>query len=210
MSGMAIAGPLASTRALFGFIQVFPQSSIRYGPRCFCDSPSVLPDDIRSVSAAPVTVSETARRTLTSLVADMARLLCFGTLRNAALSCHVPEAHKPVGSRDEHFRSGAVCRLPRRENRERNINRPRPPSEVSSLHKVTSDAITFFPVNTTIDISHRRSPLERLRRCFVGRKETLESKLREGHVDRRAEHRRRAEEAQFSGVGDELEGDEHA
>src|SRR5262249_28386150 len=62
----------------------------------------------------------------------------------------------------------------------------------------------------SIAISHRRSPLERLRRCFVGRKETLESKLREGHVDRRAEHRRRAEEAQFSGVGDELEGDEHA
>jgi hypothetical protein len=91
-----------------------PQSSIRYGPRCFCDSPSVLPGDIRSVSAAPVTVSETARRTLTSLVADMARLLCFGTLRNAALSCHVPEADKRVGSRDEHVRSGAVCRLRRR------------------------------------------------------------------------------------------------
>src|SRR5215831_10324784 len=66
------------------------------------------------------------------------------------------------------------------------------------------------PVNTTIDISHRRSPLERLRCCFVGWKETLESKLREGHVNRRAEHRRRAEEAQFSGVGDELEGDKHA
>jgi hypothetical protein len=70
--------------------------------------------DIRSVSAAPVTVSETARRTLTSLVADMARLLCFGTLRNEALSCHVPEADKRVGSRDEHVRSGAVCRLRRR------------------------------------------------------------------------------------------------
>src|SRR5262249_14516664 len=78
MSCMAIAGTLASTRALFGFIQVFPQSSIRYGPRCFCDSPSVLPGDIRSVSAAPVTVSETARRTLASLVADMVRLLCCG------------------------------------------------------------------------------------------------------------------------------------
>src|SRR5262249_22030662 len=94
MSGMAIAGTLASTRALFGFIQVFPQSSIRYGHRCFCDSPSVLPGDIRSVSAAPVTVSETVRRTLTSLVADMVRLLCFGTLHNAALLCHVPEADK--------------------------------------------------------------------------------------------------------------------
>src|SRR5262245_52706603 len=92
MCVMAIAGTLASTRALFGFIQVFPQSSIRYGPRCFGGSPSVLPGDIRSVSAVPVTVLETVRRTLTSLVADMVRLLCFGTLHNAALSCHVPSA----------------------------------------------------------------------------------------------------------------------
>src|SRR5262249_4684081 len=113
MSGMAIAGTLASTRALFGFIQVFPQSSIRYGPRCFGDSPSVLPGDIRSVSATPVTVSETVRRTLT-LVADMVRLLCFGTLHNAALSCHVPGADRRVGSPDERVRSGAVCRLRRR------------------------------------------------------------------------------------------------
>jgi hypothetical protein len=79
-----------------------------------CDSPSVLPGDIRSVSAAPVTVSETVRRTLILLVADMVRLLCFGTLHNAALSCHAPEADRRVGSRDEHVRLGAVCRLRRR------------------------------------------------------------------------------------------------
>src|SRR5262249_55870183 len=114
VSGMAIAGTLASPPALFGFTQLFPQSSIRYGPRCFGDSPSALQGDIRSVSAAPVTVSETVRRTLTSLVADMVHLLCFGTLHNAALSCHVPEADRRVGSRDEHVRSGAVCRLRRR------------------------------------------------------------------------------------------------
>src|SRR5262245_3359468 len=111
MSGMAIAGTLASTRAWFGFIQVFPQSSIRYGPRCFGDSPL---GDIRSVPAAPVTVSETVRRTLTSLVADMVRLLCFSKLHNAALSCHFLEPDRRVGSRDEHVRSGAVCRLRRR------------------------------------------------------------------------------------------------
>src|SRR5262245_7824070 len=59
-------------------------------------------------------------------------------------------------------------------------------------------------------VPQRRSPVQRLRGRVVRRKETLESKLREGHVDRRAEHRRRAEEAQFSGVGDKLEGNEHA
>src|SRR5262245_12298693 len=114
ISGMAIAGTLASTRALLGFIHVFPQSSIRYGPRCFCDSTSVVAGDVAGVSAARVTVSEAARRTLTSLVADMARVLRVGALRNAALSCHVPEADTRVGARDEHVRSGGVCRLRRR------------------------------------------------------------------------------------------------
>ena len=75
----ARAGTLASTRALFGFIEVFPQSSIRYGPRGFGDSPSVLPGDIRSVSAAPVAVAKTVRRMVTSSVADMVHLLYLRT-----------------------------------------------------------------------------------------------------------------------------------
>src|SRR5262249_2509850 len=79
MSGMATAGTLASTRALFGLSHVFPQSSIRYGPRGFGDSSSALAGDIRSVPAAPVAVAKTVRRMVTSLVADMVRLLCLRT-----------------------------------------------------------------------------------------------------------------------------------
>src|SRR5262249_6816187 len=80
------------------------------------------------------------------------------------------------------------------------------------MQDLLGDTRSPCPLKTTIDIisASPRSPLQRLRGRVVRRKETLESKLREGHVDRRAEYRRRAEEAEFSGVGDELQGNEHA
>src|SRR5215467_10212354 len=55
-----------------------------------------------------------------------------------------------------------------------------------------------------------RSPLQRLYGGLVCRKETFESKLRERHVDWRAENRRRAHEAELAGVGYDLEWDEHS
>src|SRR5262245_17000159 len=82
MSGMATAGILANTRALFGLSHVFSQSSILYGPRCCGSSSSALPGGTRSVQAAPATAT-------TSSVVDIVRLLCLDTLRNAALSRHV-------------------------------------------------------------------------------------------------------------------------
>src|SRR5215510_10512339 len=54
-----------------------------------------------------------------------------------------------------------------------------------------------------------RSPLQRLCGSVVCRKETLESKLRESHVDWRAENRRGTYEAELAGVGYKLERDEH-
>ena len=53
------------------------------------------------------------------------------------------------------------------------------------------------------------SPLQHLCGSVVCRKETLESKLREGHIDWRAENRRSTYEAEHAGVGDKLERDEH-
>src|SRR5262245_2990747 len=88
MSGMATAGILANTRALFGLSHVFSQSSILYGPRCCGSSSSALPGGTRSVQAAPATATKTVRRVMTSSV-DIVRLLCLDTLRNAALSRHV-------------------------------------------------------------------------------------------------------------------------
>src|SRR5262249_29228023 len=89
MSGMATAGTLANTRALFGLSHVFPQSSILYGPRCCGNSSSALPGGTRSVQAAPATATKTVRRVMTSSVVDIVRLLCLDTLHNAALSRHV-------------------------------------------------------------------------------------------------------------------------
>src|SRR5262245_6809618 len=54
-----------------------------------------------------------------------------------------------------------------------------------------------------------RSRLQRLCGSVVCRKETLESKLRESHVDWRAENRRSTYEAELAGVGYKLERDEH-
>src|SRR5215468_4572170 len=89
MSGMATAGTLANTRALFGLSHVFPQSSILYGPRCCGNSSSALPGGTGSVQAAPATATKTVRRVMTSSVVHIVRLLCLDTLPNAALSRHV-------------------------------------------------------------------------------------------------------------------------
>src|SRR5262245_18196660 len=86
MSGMATAGTLANTRALFGLSHVFSQASILYGPRCCGSSSSALPGGTRSVQAAPATATKTVRRVVTSSVVDIVRLRCLDTLRTAALS----------------------------------------------------------------------------------------------------------------------------
>src|SRR5262249_47690107 len=109
MSGMAIAGTLASTRSLLGLSHVFPQSSILYGPRSG-NSSSAFPGGTRSVQAAPATATKTVRRVMTSSVVDIVRLLCLDTLHNAALSRHVLKDRR-VGSRNENVRLGAACRL---------------------------------------------------------------------------------------------------
>src|SRR5262245_33250012 len=108
---MAIAGTLASTRALFGLSHVFPQSSILYGPRCCSNSSSALAGGIRSIQATPAAVRKAARRVMRSLFVDMVRLLCLGALHGAVLSITFPEADRGVGSRDKNVRSGAACRL---------------------------------------------------------------------------------------------------
>src|SRR5262249_39106725 len=59
------------------------------------------------------------------------------------------------------------------------------------------------------DSARRRPALQRVCGSVVRRKETFESKLREGHVDRRAENRRSTYEAEPAVVGAKLEWDEY-
>src|SRR5262249_13332245 len=94
MSGIAIAGTLASTRALFGLRHVFPQSSILYGPLPG-NSSSAFPADIGTVPAAPAAAAIALRRMMVRSIVDMP-LSPFSSvsdaLHNGALSAHVPEA----------------------------------------------------------------------------------------------------------------------
>src|SRR5262245_62399152 len=69
--------------------------------------------------------------------------------------------------------------------------------------------VTKMQVVTKGRAARVRSPLKRSCGSVVCRKETLESKLREGHVDWRAENRRSTYEAELAGVGYKLERDEH-
>src|SRR5262249_34586172 len=82
------------------------------------------------------------------------------------------------------------------------ITRPSPDFEMPVRNVEVSAAL----------VAHwrRPSPLQHLRGRVVRWKKTLKSKLRKGHIDRRAEHRHGADEAQRADVGDELERDEYS
>src|SRR5262245_12044253 len=190
MSGRAIAGTRASTRCLLGLSHVLPQSSILYGPRRG-DSSSAFAGDTRAAPAAPAAAPIMVRRAMVRFAVDMSSSPLFRTrfittrrLRSLSQRMSAP--------RDEIAQSGDDCRL-----------------RMRSSVRLRSRVASKYPASIHVSAGGR-SPLQRLCGGLVCRKETFESKLRERHVNWRAENRRRTYEAKLAGVGDDLEWDEHS
>src|SRR5262245_22808401 len=178
MSGIAIAGTLANTRSLLGLSHVFPQSSILYGPRRG-NSSSAFPGDTRTVPATPTAAATMLRRVILCIVVDM--------------------SSSPL------LRTRAQRRVVLLKQRMSVPNRRRLPvtkmfSRVALVDYVGGNQRTSIVRGEVCENAGRyqaqvarasvRSPLQRLCGSVVCRKETLESKLRESHVDWRAENRR--------------------